>query len=108
MKMKPTYHFIDKSYYFQKVHLKEDTELIVSNQLYDKASQFQWTEFGEDIIQSNDYTLTQIIWKIIKPIVFIPTGTQTQDDYVYQTSYMLCIAGHDINPTLLSKPIPRL
>ncbi len=50
MKMKPTYHFIDKSYYFQKVHLKEDTELIVSNQLYDKASQFQWTEFGEDII----------------------------------------------------------
>ena len=50
MKMKLGYHFIDKGYYFQKTFLKEDTELIISNQLYDEESQFQWTSLEQEII----------------------------------------------------------
>ncbi|KSV57889.1 hypothetical protein ASU35_03625 [Acetivibrio ethanolgignens] len=50
MKMKLGYHFIDKGYYFQKTFLKKDTELIISNQLYDEESQFQWTSLEQEII----------------------------------------------------------
>lgn len=50
MKMKLAQHFMDKGFYFQKVHLTEDTELLISNQLYDKKAQFQWTKFDENII----------------------------------------------------------
>ena len=40
---------MDKGFYFQKVHLDKDTELMISNQLYDEVAQFQWTEFEENI-----------------------------------------------------------
>lgn len=50
MKMKLAQHFMDKGFYFKIVHLTEDTELLISNQLYDKKAQFQWTEFEENII----------------------------------------------------------
>mgnify|MGYP005776074041 FL=1 len=50
MKMKLGQYFMNKGYYFQKVPLKEDTELIISNQLYDKESQFQWTDSNKSII----------------------------------------------------------
>lgn len=40
---------MDNGLHFQKVHLKEDTELMISNQLYDEETQFQWTEFEENI-----------------------------------------------------------
>ena len=50
MKMKLAQHFMDKRFYFKKIHLEEDTELMISNQLYDKKAQFQWTEFEQDII----------------------------------------------------------
>ncbi len=50
MKTKLALHFMDKGYYFQKVHLKKDTKLIVSNQFYDEDSQFQWTKFDTNII----------------------------------------------------------
>ncbi len=49
MKMKLAQHFMDKGFYFKKVHLTEDTELMISNLLYDKKAQFQWTEFEENI-----------------------------------------------------------
>lgn len=35
MKMKLGQYFMNKGYYFQKVPLKEDTELMVSNRQYD-------------------------------------------------------------------------
>lgn len=41
MKMKLAQYFMNKGYYFHKVHLKEDTELIISNRQYDTAAQFQ-------------------------------------------------------------------
>lgn len=50
MKMKLAQHFMHKGLHFQKVHLKEDTELLISNLLYDKKAQFQWTKFDENII----------------------------------------------------------
>lgn len=50
MKMKLAQHFMNKDLHFQKVHLKDDTELMISNQLYDKKAQFQWTEFEDSII----------------------------------------------------------
>lgn len=45
MKMKLAEYFMNKGYYFQKVPLKEDTELMISNQQYDADAQFQWTSF---------------------------------------------------------------
>lgn len=50
MKMKLAQYFMNKGYYFQKVPLKEDTELIISNQQYDADAQFQWTSFEPKII----------------------------------------------------------
>lgn len=50
MKMKLTQYFMNKGYYFQKVPLKEDTELMISNQLYDEESQFQWRKIEQNII----------------------------------------------------------
>ncbi len=50
MKMKLAVHFMDKGFYFQKVHLDKDTELMISNQLCDEVAQFQWTEFEDNII----------------------------------------------------------
>ena len=49
MKMKLAQHFMDKGFHFQKVHLKDDTELMISNRQYDEESQFQWIEFEENI-----------------------------------------------------------
>lgn len=50
MKMKLGQYFMNKGYYLQKVHLKEDTELMISNQQYDADAQFQWTSFEQKII----------------------------------------------------------
>ncbi|MGN0330459.1 MAG: hypothetical protein ACI4D5_04380 [Kineothrix sp.] len=50
MKMKLAQYFMNKGYYFQKVPLKEDTELMISNQQYDADAQFQWTSFEQKII----------------------------------------------------------
>lgn len=50
MKMKLGQYFMNKRYYFQKVPLKEDTELIISNRQYDADTQFQWTSFEQEII----------------------------------------------------------
>ena len=50
MKMKLAVHFMDKGFYFHKVHLDKDTEVMISNQLYDEVAQFQWREFEENII----------------------------------------------------------
>ena len=50
MKMKLGQYFMNKGYYFQKVPLKEDTELMISNQQYDAIVQFQWTSFEQKII----------------------------------------------------------
>ena len=41
---------MNKGYYFQKVPLKEDTELMISNQLYNEESQFQWGKIEQNII----------------------------------------------------------
>lgn len=50
MKMKLGQYFMNKGFYFQKVNLDNDTELMVSHQLYDKKSQFQWSSFEQKII----------------------------------------------------------
>lgn len=50
MKMKLGQYFMNKGYYFQKVPLKEDTELMISNRQYDPEAQFQWTDMDENII----------------------------------------------------------
>ena len=49
MKMKPAHHFMDKGYYSQKVHFKEDTELMISNQQYNSSIQFQWSYIKDKI-----------------------------------------------------------
>lgn len=41
MKMKLAQHFMDKGFYFEKVRLDKDIELMISNQSYDKVAQFQ-------------------------------------------------------------------
>ena len=43
-------HFMKKGFYFQKVHLKKDTELLISNREYDEETQFQWTDFEQDLL----------------------------------------------------------
>ena len=50
MKMKLAQYFMNKGYYFQKVHLHNDTELMVSNRQYDTKTQFQWMDIDENII----------------------------------------------------------
>lgn len=50
MKMKLACHFMGKGYHFQKVPLKADTELIISNRQYDVDAQFQWTSMEQEII----------------------------------------------------------
>lgn len=50
LKMKLGMHFMKKGFYFQKVHLKKDTELLISNREYDEETQFQWTDFEQDLL----------------------------------------------------------
>lgn len=50
MKVKLGLHFFNKNFYFHKVHLKEDTELLISNRNYDMDKQFQWTDFKQDLL----------------------------------------------------------
>lgn len=50
MKMKLAQYFMDKGYYFQKVRLDKDIELMVSNRQYDTETQFQWVDIAENII----------------------------------------------------------
>lgn len=50
MKIKLGQYFMNKGYYFQKVHLDNDTELMVSNRQYDTETQFQWTDMDENIV----------------------------------------------------------
>ena len=50
MKIKLGQYFMNKGYYFQKVHLDKDSELMVSNRQYDTETQFQWTDMDENII----------------------------------------------------------
>lgn len=49
MKMKLGQYFINKGYYFQKVRLDNDTELMICNRQYDSKVQFQWTDMAENI-----------------------------------------------------------
>ena len=49
MKMKLGQYFMNKGFYFQKVRLDSDTELMVSNQLYNFEVQFQWTNTDENM-----------------------------------------------------------
>ena len=50
MKIKLGQYFMNKGYYFQKVHLDKDSELMVSNRQYDTETQFQWTDMDENIV----------------------------------------------------------
>lgn len=49
IKMKLAQYFMNKGYYFQKIHLDKDTELMVSNCQYDTETQFPWTDMDENI-----------------------------------------------------------
>lgn len=48
-KMKLAQYFFNKGLYFEKVYLKEDTELIISNRQYSKG-QFEWSDEKQIII----------------------------------------------------------
>ena len=50
IKMKLAQYFMNKGYYFQKVRLDNDTELMISNRQYDTKTQFQWMDIDENII----------------------------------------------------------
>ena len=50
MKMKLGQYFMNKGYYFQKVRLDNNTELMLSNRQYDSKTQFQWTDVDENIV----------------------------------------------------------
>ena len=50
MQMKLAQYFMNQGFYFQKVHLQKDTELLVSNRQYDTKTQFQCTDIEENII----------------------------------------------------------
>ena len=50
MKTKLAQYFMNKGYYFQKVPLKVDTELMISNRQYDTKTQFLWTDMSENLI----------------------------------------------------------
>ena len=47
-KMKLAEYFFNKGLYFEKVYLKEDTELIISNRQY-SDNQFRWTDEEQNI-----------------------------------------------------------
>lgn len=49
MKMKLAQYFYNKGFFFDKVHLKEDTELMISNRHYSE-NQFQWNDFNITIL----------------------------------------------------------
>lgn len=49
IKMKLAQHFMNKGFYFQKVRLNNDTELMVSNRQYDTEIQFRWIDIEENI-----------------------------------------------------------
>jgi len=49
MKMKLGMYFMRNGFYFYKVHLKEDTELMIYNQHY-SDEQFLWDDFDTDIL----------------------------------------------------------
>ena len=49
-KIKLAQHVMNQGFYFQKVHLEKDTELIVSNRQYDTETQFLWKDMTENII----------------------------------------------------------
>ena len=48
-KMKLAEYFFNKGLYFEKIYLKEDTELIISNRQYSDI-QFQWNDEEQIII----------------------------------------------------------
>lgn len=50
MKMKLGQFFMNRGYYFQKVYLKEDTELMISNIHYDIDKQFVWNDITQNIL----------------------------------------------------------
>lgn len=54
MKMKLGQYFMNKDYYFQKVYLDKDTELMISNRLYNTEIQFQWKYFDENITNTHE------------------------------------------------------
>lgn len=47
--MKLAHYFMNKGYYFQKVRLDNDTELMVSNRQYNTETHFQQTDIEENI-----------------------------------------------------------
>ena len=49
MKMKLAQYFMNKGFFFQKVHLDKDIELMISNHQYYTETQFQWTDIEENI-----------------------------------------------------------
>lgn len=50
MKMKLGQYFMNKGFYFQKVRLDNDTELMISHRRYDANTQFQWTSMEQKIL----------------------------------------------------------
>lgn len=49
MKMKLANYFYNRGFFFDKIYLKEDTELMISNRHYSE-NQFQWDDFNINIL----------------------------------------------------------
>ena len=50
MKMKLGQYFMNRGFYFQKVRLDNDTELMIIHRRYDANTQFQWTSMEQKIL----------------------------------------------------------
>ncbi len=50
MKMKLGERFLNKGFYFEKIRLEKDTELMISNRIYREKWQFQWMNYEQDLI----------------------------------------------------------
>lgn len=50
IKMKLGQYFFNRGFYFEKIPLDKDTELLISNQKYDLSKHFQWTNFNQNLL----------------------------------------------------------
>ena len=65
---------MNKGFYFQKVHLDKNTELLISNHQYDLEVQFQWADMKKYYIiqEPDDIINTQLalMSRLVNNIIF--------------------------------------
>ena len=86
MKMKLGQYFMNKGYYFQKVRLDNDTELIICNRQYDSKFQFLWTDMAEN----NTWCKSQLIQSMYSWLNYLLLFYTRVPDTLYLTPCTLC------------------